>query len=90
MRIIRARAYNGRTRTASVRQTRAVNRDEVRGPFSSDLQDHQHAGPLVRGWSDLAGLSGARVQDPRLPVVQIFGILEIYLYLLNHNVFKLL
>uniref|UniRef100_A0A672HJL9 Terpene cyclase/mutase family member n=1 Tax=Salarias fasciatus TaxID=181472 RepID=A0A672HJL9_SALFA len=33
-----------------------------------NLQDHKHAGPLVCGGSDLSGLSGTRVQDPRLPV----------------------
>lgn len=37
--------------------------------FSSDLQDYQHAGALVCGWSLLSGLSAACVQDPRLPLV---------------------
>lgn len=41
------------------------------GPFSPDLQDYQHAGSLVCGWSLLSGLSGARVQDPRLPLVRL-------------------
>lgn len=39
------------------------------GPFSSDLQDYQYAGPLVCRWTLLSGLSGACVQDPRLPLV---------------------
>lgn len=38
-------------------------------PLFSDLQDYQHAGSLVCGWSLLSGLSGACVQDPRLPLV---------------------
>ncbi|KAM7380865.1 hypothetical protein PAMP_004135 [Pampus punctatissimus] len=33
-----------------------------------NLQDDQHAGSLVCGWSLLSSLSGACVQDPRLPL----------------------
>uniref|UniRef100_A0A8C9ZFZ4 Terpene cyclase/mutase family member n=1 Tax=Sander lucioperca TaxID=283035 RepID=A0A8C9ZFZ4_SANLU len=33
-----------------------------------NLQDDQHAGSLVCGWSLLSRLSGACVQDPRLPL----------------------
>lgn len=38
-------------------------------PCSSDFQDYKHVGALVCGGSHLSGLSGARVQDPGLPVV---------------------
>uniref|UniRef100_A0A669B035 Terpene cyclase/mutase family member n=1 Tax=Oreochromis niloticus TaxID=8128 RepID=A0A669B035_ORENI len=34
-----------------------------------NLQDYQHAGSLVCRWSLLCSLSGARVQDPGLPLV---------------------
>lgn len=43
------------------------------GPSPPDLENHQHAGALARGWARLLRLPGARLQDPRLPVVSVEG-----------------
>uniref|UniRef100_A0A4X1T2H7 Terpene cyclase/mutase family member n=1 Tax=Sus scrofa TaxID=9823 RepID=A0A4X1T2H7_PIG len=52
----------------------SVAADDLYSPHSwllnalYDLENHQHAGALVRGWARLLRLPGARLQDPRLPV----------------------
>lgn len=43
------------------------------GPSPADLKNHQHAGALARGRAGLQRLPGARVQDPRLPLVSEAG-----------------
>uniref|UniRef100_A0A8D1L4E9 Terpene cyclase/mutase family member n=1 Tax=Sus scrofa TaxID=9823 RepID=A0A8D1L4E9_PIG len=52
----------------------SVAADDLYSPHSwllnalYDLENHQHAGALARGWARLLRLPGARLQDPRLPV----------------------